>query len=580
LTEKNKKLQPIYGNIFNSIDKLNETLLLLKSEIDGLHNKNNNISKSANKLLKKVNELKTNSEIKRKKVEKNIEETNKKITKNNENIDKINNKLLSPTNQNEIDRLNDAIKILEFNNDDLKSKIAMFYNEKLKLTKIITYLNDIDINIADTSLYKCNYYYTQNQTKLETDLPNSFKNFNDTVKNTSVFQNGCKEIMKNINIVFYEMEKFISIFIKKECYDFNIDEQKNYELHRIKIGMYGLLNLSIQNFDGKRNGGTFLGYFHSNKSFSFMMGISQLFKKFKKDDLKHDYDGINNVFDILSDTAIKETKDNKFKINDYSLAFEEKHEETRININTEIIYGKYYDASNKNISLYQLIEYLNKDMVFNMGEKLHDYLVSIGEIEKLPSIDFILEYLKSGTYFDKDKIVKADIKLNKYNCSISSNIYRTDNIDDTKLKNTNFQRNFLNKNCDNPNNLINMVNTFDSNNRIKFDTTKIFELIDTFDKYGFIKYFFKTVRDTNVLISPNISAFKYTPIPFDDLFYYRQHIDFKYKLDEETPLNIPFYYGFFTLGSMCTFTGRTIDEFSNKANELMVRIIEFTNGTL
>ena len=578
LTDMNEGIVDPYNTIQSNFDLLYIYLSDLNGIVGSLTTDLDNVKSSSDILKSKIKKLiddrnTENTNKKKENTEKTTEITNKKKEIAQKNLSKL---FLSAISKKTPPKIGTKIKKLEQSIQEETTKINDLKTQKSQLQKEIddndvkikqnddelTYLNNIDTSKTIENTIK---YCTDNETKV-TNLQTSFNTFNTTINDPSTFYTECKNVIQNASNTFYEMEKFISIFIRKNAIDFNIDNHKNFELHRIKVSMFELSNLALQNFNGRRNGTNYLVYLHNHKSLAFINGITQIFKNFRKND--YHYTNITNVKEKL-DGKSDDLKNNDDKFNDYIGAYETQHENIKIKDN---FYDKYYDNKDDNFSVYQLIDYLNKDMVFNMGEKLYEYLVALGEIEKLPSIDFIISYLQSKQYKSSGTGIRQDM----YNVHYNTTLYGNGNVKiNDSLKNM-LTEIFTNTK---PFNEI-TVNTFDANNRITFDVTKIFDLIDTFDEYKFIKYFFKTIRHANVQISPDISAFKQTTIPYDDLFYYRQHIDLRYKLNEFS--YEPLYYSYFALGSMCSFdaTPPRINEFSNKANELMVQIIEFTNGKL
>jgi hypothetical protein len=220
-----------------------------------------------------------------------------------------------------------------------------------------------------------------------------------------------------------------------------------------------------------------------------------------------------------------------------------------------------------NISVYQIITYLNNSAVFNMCEKIYEYLASMKEISRIPNIDTIIEILRSPQYKDKysGKLYKYDeLILNKYNVSyVTNKKYLIDkgffDIDKSKL----------------------FINSDDINNRIDLKLSYILDEINKIDEKKFIKFFFKEYRNSAILIDPMISAFKNQIIPFDDLYFYRNQSTGLYNINigakEEYE---PYYFSYFSLNSLYDYSDIRNGniKFSNVINEINANLLEFTNG--
>jgi len=579
LSQLNSKLKNIYGEIKNSYDEIKTWLVQINGLILSLPGQLNDINSSSISLKHKIDNLVNQKTAEKGTTDIKINSLTIKITNLTTKITEKQKKLAKEKRTNHIfkkrvDDLNSEISTLTIYKANAENEKMNETKKETQLTKEINYLTNIDLS---NTLKNCLNYYTTNQTNV-TNLLTKYQQLEDTIKNTSLFDTGCTQLISSINNVFRNMQLFIASFIKKDSIDFKIDDHKDFELHRIKVGMYGLLDLAMQNFDGKRNNSynnTYLGYFHSHKSFAFANGIAQLFKNFRNQ--PHNYDGIKIDLNIdLKTPGLDKTLINDIiPINRYKVVFENEYELFSIKNSFIDKYYNFVTPTEYCFGVYQIIDYLNKDLVFNIGDKLYDYFVSLNEIEKLPSIEFIVDYLKSKQYLKSDG--------NNFPNTINYQLYgqqyenlKVDiNPDFKKILDDIYTLNIVELDPDIK------INKFHSNNHIFFNIHKIFELIDRFSEYEFITFFFKTVRNTNVMINPNISSFIHTHIPYDDLYYYRQHIDMIYEPTRDH-IHEPYYCSYFSLGSMCGFgeTHPRINEFSNKGNELMVNIIEFTNGKL
>lgn len=365
-----------------------------------------------------------------------------------------------------------------------------------------------------------------------------------------------------------------------------VDKIDKFELHQIKTHMFGLLNMTYNNYDNKKNGAKYLTYQINQKSMAVKLLIAQILKNNKN---------IFNEYKIFLDDPTNITKfiDNLYGLDDdvIDTSLIDKYIASFDNIkppqvDIKKLMEKYkINNGTLNISSYQLIDYFNKNSILNMGEKLYDYFVSINEINPLVPIENIINILMPYLYSEyntQNNLKKVNINLNTDDFNLAVQNYSSGN-----LSKNNFVELLLNEfSRDEKQILENLLDNSsiapnDNQNRIGFNPIEVIKLICKFDENKFIKKFFGKIRNANVLVSPNISAFEQTIIPFDDLFYYRHNIPY-----DRSPGNsekILFKFGFFSLGSMCTFSNTLgppykIDEFSNKINKLAVQIIEHTNG--
>jgi hypothetical protein len=120
------------------------------------------------------------------------------------------------------------------------------------------------------------------------------------------------------------------------------------------------------------------------------------------------------------------------------------------------------------------------------------------------------------------------------------------------------------------------INSNDIQNRIRLDPKIVIDLIDSFDLNKLAKFMFKTYRNHNVLIDQDVSNYQISPIPFDDLCFYQREKCTQYE--GSLFYKEPYYSSYFALGNISTINGQSIINFSNKANETSVKILEFTNG--
>jgi len=234
-----------------------------------------------------------------------------------------------------------------------------------------------------------------------------------------------------------------------------------------------------------------------------------------------------------------------------------------------------------NISVYQLLDYFNSNPVLNMCEILYNYLVALREIPEIPSIDELLNMLKQPGYVNPFNIVPTRIYIQD-----GLRNYATYNSSNATEKNNNVIRQIFTNIMDsneidyllnnlrpivlNPlNDKYLLINTDDIQNRIHFNPKKLIELINSFNEETLITYMFKTYRDANVEISNNNYS-KPVKLVFDDLAFYRCEIPKNYRLD-----NIRKYYAsYFSLG----IVSDKLIQFSNKINDVVVDILELTNG--
>jgi hypothetical protein len=446
-----------------------------------------------------------------------------------------------------------------------------------------TIIESIDFFVVDPELIKIKDYKRAYDTHFIsiaykiTQLKNIF--------DTDPINKNYTELISNLQIIFYGISEFSTILQKNKTLNYNLDPTA--ELHQVKCEMFNVLNVINNNYLYKRtdhNGRTVVGDTYlfsgiSHKSVATMMMINQLFKNNK---------GCNNSYnnvktdDFTLDTTLDNSKlDKTINLKKFSTYFENKLEGiSSTNFQNKYkISEKISEVDTNNMNSYQLIDYFNKNSILGMGEKLYYFLVANMDIEPLPDIDIIIDHLRGNSVSDYDRpnVNKLNTTLltNKYDLMYDNN-YK--NIDDTDIEL------FLNRfsNVEIQNNIKDVkILPNDNHNRIMFDLSKIFDLINKFDENKFIKNYFKEIRDANVLSSANMSEFKHKIIPYDDLFYYRQNINFNYVDIKKSP----FYYGFFSLGNLCDFRGRRslgskIEEYSNKLNEVAVQIIEYTNGML
>lgn len=482
---------------------------------------------------------------------------------------------ITPSEQTE---LNDKLAEILKKNIDKTQKQAEINRNLLQINNYTAIIKSINSFVIDPELIKIKSYKTTYDAQFRS-IADKITQLKNTIDTDPIDKN-YTELISNLRVIFYGISEFSTILQKNKTLNYNLNPTA--ELHQVKCEMFNVLNVINNNYLYKRtdhNGRTVVGDIYlfsgiSHKSVSTMMMINQLFKNNKG--CNNSYNNVKTDDFTLDATLDNSILDNTINLTKFSTYFENKLE----GISSTNFQDKYKisEVDTNNMNSYQLIDYFNKNSIMGMGEKLYYFLVANMDIEPLPDIDIIIDHLKGNSISDYDsQKMKTNTTLltNKYDLMYDNN-YK--NIDDTDIEL------FLNRfsNADIRNNIKDVkILPNDNHNRIMFDLSKIFDLINKFDENKFIKNYFKEIRDANVLSSANMSEFKHKIIPYDDLFYYRQNINFNYVDIKKSP----FYYGFFSLGNLCDFRGRIslgskIEEYSNKLNEVAVQIIEYTNCML
>jgi hypothetical protein len=511
----NKEISTFQGDII----KLNTEILTLKGKINTLNTEILTLKKKESK--KKQKEVKKKeAELQKKEAE--VQDKKYKIDENKQNITDIDHQL------NCIDKIN--------TDEDLKK------NSKYKTSHDSIYdgLKNLYEKIKKNHVEKKLF-------KLGTDY-----NLND--------------ILLRIENQFYEMTLFISYLLKEKQINFNINDVKKFEYHRIKYNLFDLIDKCNNNSFNVKNGTKYVAYPINHRSTSIQLLLPELFKNNKL--LDQEYTHVKNITDKLDNTKDNSlAKKPNFSLTDYENTINTSEALVEPTKFAEVLKCTNVKNMECNISVYQIITYLNNSAVFNMCEKIYEYLASMKEISRIPNIDTIIEILRSPQYKDKySNIVYTynELILSKYNVSyIKKKEYLIDkgffDINKSKL----------------------FINSDDINNRIDLKLSYILDEINKIDEKKFIKFFFKEYRNSAILIDPMISAFKNQIIPFDDLYFYRNQSTGLYNINigakEEYE---PYYFSYFSLNSLYDYSDIRNGhmKFSNVINEINANLLEFTNG--
>ena len=273
-------------------------------------------------------------------------------------------------------------------------------------------------------------------------------------------------------------------------------------------------------------------------------------------------------------------------------------------------------VNNHNISVYQLLDYFNNSPILNMCEIFYNYLVMIREIPELPSIDALINILKQIGYVDpfwnfideanplaEPRKPYVDKPPGGYDFRYSRKS-RDNGLRNYKVYNGSFSAkkdielikalfedimdtdefNYLLYNLDNDSanvHLLNklnddymFINTEDVQNSIYFNPLKLIKLMHYFDEKKFLKYMFKQYRRQNIENTSNLTKGNPTKLIFDDYGFYRCERQRKYM--EKGPVYDlkRFQVGYFSLGVVSDDK----ISFTNKINDVIVDILELTNG--
>jgi hypothetical protein len=611
LGSENTKLNREITTLTTEIDTLTVEITTLNTEISALKAKTTTIpptitSAEKAELNNKITQMGT----------KNLEKTTKENNKNQKNT------------------------TIRYNTSEIKNytviinSIHNFVSINPELIEIINYEKTYSTHFTDIQTYITLLKNTINNNPVAQNYTNLFSNLQKIFYEIGEFANSLSK-QRTLNFTLTPKSELHQV----KCEMFNMLNVINHNYLYKRTDHNGITNI----------GDTYLYCGISQKSVATMMMINQLFKNNKESNNSYDNVNIADfTLDANADTSKSDNINftlNKFSAyfennleNLGSKNFQTKYKVSETisnNINSyqlidyfnkncilnmgEKLY--YFLVANGNIELLPdidtIIDQLKSNSIINYTisnvEELYNYLKSSGYINPLPNINDIIEQIKINSddynsvdnlynflilnnhmtekgkepseiqkiklkiYELKNKLffINKDLLINKYNLMHDGDLKNINNLD-IEL--------FLNKFSDVSiqnviKNIIILPN--DNHNRIMFHLTHIFTLINEFDETKFIKKYFKEIRNANVLSSSNMSEFKHKTIPYDDLFYYRQNMNFNYVDNKLSP----YYYGFFSLGNLCDFTGRRflgtkIEEYSNKLNEVAVQIIEFTNGML
>ena len=119
------------------------------------------------------------------------------------------------------------------------------------------------------------------------------------------------------------------------------------------------------------------------------------------------------------------------------------------------------------------------------------------------------------------------------------------------------------------------INTDDVQNTIYFNPEKLMLLINCFKEDLLIKHMFKNFRKQNIESSSVLSGSKPTKLRFDDMGFYRCERQRKYRRNNGPEWDLRRYYAsYFALGVVSD----SQIKFTNKINDVVVDILELTNG--
>jgi hypothetical protein len=419
-------------------------------------------------------------------------------------------------------------------------------------------------------------------------------------------------IKERLKYEFSLIQKFIAIIRRSEGE--KDDVPQNYELHRIKLGLMQLDEICYQNTPFVRHGipGVVAEYDMNNMSNSLEMVFGELFReKVRGEQLG--YEGLDNP-DKPLDNPNPALINNDIRCETYEKMRENYMLYRPTEYNIKLFRNEQYTVDqitqkHLNVSVYQIIETLNNNPILTLLEKLYGHLLALNEVRPLPHIDVILEILRLPQYYEYGKITMNNIApvaptgasgqyskpiinetderfgvyMKKY--LFGNGISNTSR--EVKLnKNTNAVRllNFDNDMArylyDNlgtvssldPNKFI--MQSYDSNNRIHFNIGKLIKTLDEVDISKFIKVYYRIIRNQYVKIYPDTSVFASKKIPFEDIHFYNVSLIALYN----DSFNI-YPAGYFSLGNVAAGIKELVN-FENPLNDIVVQILEMTNGTI
>ena len=518
-----------------------------------------------------INKLKTDNS----KLDLDIKKSNADIATNN--IKRIANNKKIFDNQQKIIELQSKLVCSQTLRDDRKSNIDQIFN--YKTVALDKSYSDLKAKIDETKI-----------------------NYVDSVL-FSGFEFGFNNLVLRLNKEFNILKYFISILNRSHEKMLNDTNPRNYELHRIKKGIFNLTDLCYQNIECCRNATRYNGYDINHQSASLELLIPELFKNNKNIDNKYfdlakidqdidtPYEPLKGINVIKSDTFYNEYSKINGKKNLYKF-------EDPLKINDILNIPKEYNIANYNISVFQLINYFNSDAVFNMCEKFYYYLVALGEINENLDINNLVKTLRAPFYYnaysdEKNKRGEKYIKRDKYDLYFKGGKKDIRKLVDLfELYSTDIDYlNFLCLNIVTNNDNIKFehlfINSNNIHNTIHLDPKIIIDKIIEFDVTKLVKYIFKRYRNENVLIDQDISNYRNIKVPFDDLNFYRHEKCLRYDVCTnecdwdpfgEEYNKEPYYLSYFSLGNISKINGKEIINFSNKINDVAVNVLEFTNG--